>query len=129
MSYLGARVIVACRSVEKAQQAVDEITEECGTTTGGTLLVQQLDLADMSSIRACADRILKTEKNINLLINNAGVMFAPERNTPEGIETHFAVNHLGHFLLTLLLLPRIIESRPARIVNVSSLGHMCEYLP
>ncbi|KAJ8926906.1 hypothetical protein NQ314_020758 [Rhamnusium bicolor] len=91
----------------------------------GEIVVAELDLASLKSVRNCADRLLKSEKRIDLLINNAGVMMCPESKTEDGFKMQFGTNHLGHFLLTLLLLPKILQSAPARIVNVSSLAHKC----
>lgn len=82
-----------------------------------------MDLNSFQSIKKCAEDILKTENQINILVNNAGVMVPPNRLTEDGFETHFGVNHLGHFLFTMILLPKIIESAPARIINVSSMAH------
>jgi NAD(P)-dependent dehydrogenase (short-subunit alcohol dehydrogenase family) len=79
-----------------------------------------LDLAALESVREFARAFLASERPIHLLINNAGVMLPSRRETSDGFETHFGVNHLGHFLLTNLLLERIRASTPARIVNVSS---------
>lgn len=92
------------------------------------IVFRQLDLASCKSIRSFATRILDEEHEINILINNAGVMFVPYELTEDGFETHFGVNHLGHFLLTNLLLDRIKESAPSRIITVSSLAHVPGYL-
>ena len=81
----------------------------------------QLDLGSLDSVRTFAAKILEDEPRIDILINNAGVMMLPKRMlTPDGFEMQFGVNHLGHFLLTNLLLDRIKESPTARIVNLSS---------
>ncbi|EFA11339.1 retinol dehydrogenase 13 [Tribolium castaneum] len=120
----GARVIVACRNLDKANQAVEDIKKEFSDGENlGELMVTQLDLTSLKSVRNCAKVILETEKRIDLLINNAGVMMCPEGRTEDGFEMQFGTNHLGHFLLTLLLLPKICQSTPARIVNVSSVAH------
>lgn len=121
---LGARVIIACRSLERANKAAEEIQNECQSQENlGTIVVKKLDLNNLSLVRQCAKGLLESEQRIDLLINNAGIMCAPNHFTDDGFEAHFGVNHLGHFLFTLLLLPRIIESAPARIVNVSSIAH------
>uniref|UniRef100_A0A1Y1MXQ9 Retinol dehydrogenase 11 n=2 Tax=Photinus pyralis TaxID=7054 RepID=A0A1Y1MXQ9_PHOPY len=120
----GARVIMACRSVPKAEEAKSDITKRCEGLRGiGEIEVVQLDLASLKSIRKCAEKLLQEEDHIHLLINNAGVMACPESRTVDGFEMQFGTNHLGHFLFTLILLPKIINSPPARIVNVSSVAH------
>ena len=120
-----ARVILACRSIQRGEIALKEICERSGNDN---VVLHQLDLASCKSIREFAARILKDERKIDILINNAGVMFVPYELTEDGFETHFGVNHLGHFLLTNLLLDRIKESAPSRIVTVSSLAHGPGYL-
>ncbi|XP_063242453.1 retinol dehydrogenase 12-like [Bacillus rossius redtenbacheri] len=121
----GARVIMACRDLQKAELAAEDIRALTKDVEGaGRVVVMRLDLASLASVRECARRLLETEQRIHLLINNAGVMACPKAVTEDGLEMQLAVNHLGHFLLTCLLLPRIIRSAPARIVNVSSLAHM-----
>lgn len=77
----------------------------------------------MHSVRKCANEILAEETRIDILVNNAGIMGHVEHKTKEGLEMHFAVNYLGHFLLTLLLLPKLRQSENAKIINVSSLIH------
>ncbi|CAH0562520.1 unnamed protein product [Brassicogethes aeneus] len=120
----GCKVIMACRNLEKAQKAATDIKTNCGESENfGEILVTELDLGSLKSVRKCAKHILETEQRIDLLVNNAGVMMCPESRTEEGYEMQFGTNHLGHFLLTMLLLPKIIKSAPARIVNVSSLAH------
>jgi len=104
----GARVVLAVRSVEKGREAAAEMT--------GDVEVRQLDLADLSSVRAFAADLTEP---VDILINNAGVMFPPPTRTADGFELQFGTNHLGHFALTNLLLPRIRE----RVVTVSSNGH------
>ncbi|KAG6455574.1 hypothetical protein O3G_MSEX009263 [Manduca sexta] len=123
----GARVIMACRNIEKAEKAKKEIIKEnvCKAQMG-SLAIEYLDLCSLKSIRSCANRILEKEPNINILINNAGVMMCPESKTEDGFEKQFGSNHLGHAYLTLLLLPRLIKSAPSRIIFVSSLLH-CIY--
>ncbi|KAM3958246.1 retinol dehydrogenase 12-like [Aphomia sociella] len=120
----GARVIMACRSVEKAEEAKTDIETKCKDLSNtGNLLVVKCDLSSLKSVRECAQKILDTEPQINILVNNAGVMMCPKGKTEDGFETQFGTNHLAHFLLTMLLLPRIINSKPARIVTVSSRAH------
>ncbi|XP_050534719.1 retinol dehydrogenase 11-like isoform X2 [Daktulosphaira vitifoliae] len=114
---------MACRDVKKADQALLDIKTEVQGEGLGTLIVEKLDLSSFSSIKRCAKRILERENQIHLLINNAGLMMSKKILTEDGFETQFAVNYLGHFLFTCLLLPRIIYSSPARIINVSSMSH------
>ncbi|XP_051866205.1 retinol dehydrogenase 12 [Pristis pectinata] len=117
----GARVIIACRDLTKAEAAAQEIREDTGNKQ---VIVRELDLGNTRSIYQFAENIIKEEKVINILINNAGVMMCPYMKTSDGFEMHFGVNHLGHFLLTFLLLDLIKRSAPARIINVSSFAHV-----
>lgn len=120
----GARVIMACRNKQKAIEAVDDIKTLCKSKENlGELAVEELDLTSLRSVRECAKTLLEKEPRIDLLVNNAGIMTCPEGKTEDGFETQFGTNHLGHFLFTLLLLPKIIQSTPARIVTVSSVAH------
>uniref|UniRef100_A0A4X1U8E6 NADP-retinol dehydrogenase n=1 Tax=Sus scrofa TaxID=9823 RepID=A0A4X1U8E6_PIG len=116
----GARVYLACRDVQKGESVAREIQNMTGNQQ---VLVRKLDLADTKSIRAFAKGFLAEEKHLHILINNAGVMMCPYSKTADGFETHIGVNHLGHFLLTHLLLEKLKESAPSRVVNVSSLAH------
>ena len=113
-----ARVILACRSLEKGQKAADEIRAK---VRDATVVVKSLDLSSLESVRTFASEILKEEVRLDVLINNAGVyMDPPVPKTQDGFEMHFGVNHLGHFLLTNLLLDLLEKSSPSRIVVVSS---------
>ncbi|XP_062907355.1 retinol dehydrogenase 12 isoform X2 [Mobula hypostoma] len=116
----GARVILACRDLTKAEAAAQDIREDTGNKQ---VIVRELDLANTRSIYQFAENIVKEEKVLNILINNAGVMMCPFMKTSDGFEMQFGVNHLGHFLLTFLLLDLLKNSSPARIINVSSLAH------
>ncbi|XP_054944521.1 retinol dehydrogenase 11 isoform X2 [Physeter macrocephalus] len=116
----GARVYLACRDVQKGELVAREIQIMTGNQQ---VLVRKLDLADTKSIRAFAKGFLAEEKHLHILINNAGVMMCPYSKTADGFEMHMGVNHLGHFLLTHLLLEKLKESAPSRVVNVSSLAH------
>lgn len=118
---------MACRSLEATEAAISEITETCKWTPNlGSLHAIELDLTSLQSVRKCANKILKKEEYIHILVNNAGVMGCPEGKTEDGFEIQIGTNHFGHFLFTLLLLPIIITSAPARIVNVSSIAHGCK---
>ena len=118
----GATVIMACRDLVKGNQAADDIKVSTGNSD--RVHVRKLDLGSMKSIREFAESFLKEFPNLHILINNAGIMMCPYTLTEDGFEQQFGVNHLGHFALTNLLLPRIKESGPGgRIVNLSSVGH------
>ncbi len=115
----GAEVMIACRSAERAQAARAEIAR---SVPGARIELLALDLSDFDSVRACAQGVLAGGKPLHLLINNAGIAGA-RGLTASGFELAFGINHMGHFLLTQLLLERIVQSAPARIVTVASRGH------
>ena len=121
----GARVVIGCRDEKKALEALDDIKER---SASNNVVFKKLDLASLSSTRRFASEILQEEDRIDVLIANAGVMFPPYTLTKDGFELQFGVNHLGHFLLTALLLDRIKATPNSRIVIVSSLGHYSGYL-
>uniref|UniRef100_A0AAR5PW77 Uncharacterized protein n=1 Tax=Dendroctonus ponderosae TaxID=77166 RepID=A0AAR5PW77_DENPD len=115
---------MACRDKQKAAAAADDIKSSCQSTAKlGELVIEPLDLTSLQSVRNCANAILSKEPSIDLLVNNAGIMTCPEGTTEDGFETQFGTNHLGHFLFTMLLLPKIIQSDRSRIVTLSSLAH------
>jgi len=117
----GASVTMACRDLAKGGAARRRVVAESeGRIDPEALRLAYLDLASLESVREFARGFLGTDRPIHLLINNAGVMLPDRRETRDGFEAHFGINHLGHFLLTNLLLERIRASAPARIVNVSS---------
>lgn len=116
----GARVYIACRSVERGEAAKKEIVYKAQSHN---VLLRQLDLASMKSIRAFVERFRREERHLDILINNAAVVACPQSETEDGFETQFGVNHLGHFLLTHLLTDMLIKSTQARIINVSSNAH------
>lgn len=120
LARLGADVTIAVRNPAKGAEAVAEIRRRSGSD-----LVDQvsLDLADLGSVRRCADEILDRMDRIDVLVNNAGIICDERRETPQGFEEMFGVNHLGHFLLTDLLLDRLVASAPSRVVILSSLAH------
>ncbi|XP_055951032.1 retinol dehydrogenase 13-like isoform X3 [Argiope bruennichi] len=117
----GAKVIIACRDVQKGYETVNDISEKVQKPD---VVVKRLDLASFASIKSFAQDVLENEPYIHILINNAGVAACPKSLTEDGYEMQFGVNHLGHFLLTHLLLDRIKASVPARIINVSSIAHI-----
>lgn len=91
----------------------------------GELIIHKLNLGSFASVRECAKQINETEKNIHILINNAGVMVCPYEKTEDGNENQIQTNHLSHFLFTLLLLSKIRNSGPGcRIISVSSMAHI-----
>ncbi|XP_015171460.1 PREDICTED: retinol dehydrogenase 11-like [Polistes dominula] len=114
-----ATVVMACRNMQNAKNVISEIRHQI---SNGELIPMELDLASFSSIREFAAEILKNFPKIHVLINNAGV-YRPLRDrafTEDGFEIHFGVNYLGHFLLTNLLIERLKESAPSRVVIVTS---------
>lgn len=116
----GARIIMACRDMERGQAALKEVVEN---SANENVTCMKLDLSDTKSIREFADNINKGEEKLNILLNNAGVMVCPYGKTADGFEMQIGVNHMGHFLLTYLLLDLIKKSAPARIITVSSVAH------
>jgi len=116
----GANVVMACRNMEKARAAADEIERDGGS---GTLEVGRLDLADLGSVRAFAESMLGRGRVIDVLMNNAGVMALDRSRTVDGFESQLGTNHLGHFALTGLLLPIVGGANGGRIVTVSSIAH------
>ncbi|XP_044062681.1 retinol dehydrogenase 13 isoform X2 [Siniperca chuatsi] len=118
--HVWARVVMACRDLTRAEQAAEEIRQSTGN---GNVVIRHLDLASVYSVRQFAKDFLDSEDRLDILINNAGVMMCPRWLTEDGFETQLAVNHLGHFLLTNLLLPKLKSSAPSRVVTVSSIAH------
>lgn len=120
MAKRGARVLMACRNEEKARKAKDIVIEE---SNSDKVFIKMLDLSSMQSVRQFACDINKNEERVDVLINNAGIMMCPQMKTEDGFEMQFGTNHLGHFLLTNLLLDILKKSAPSRVVTVSSLAH------
>ena len=116
----GATVVMGCRRTEEGEARAAEIRE---AHSGAKLEVVALDLGKLDSVRSFAESVLKSHDALTGLINNAGVMNTPPGKTADGFETQIGVNHLGHFLLTELLLPALKNGAPARVVNVSSCFH------
>jgi NAD(P)-dependent dehydrogenase (short-subunit alcohol dehydrogenase family) len=116
----GATVIMACRNLQKANTAADQIK---ALNPSGHVEVMQLDLGDLDSVRAFATTFKERYQRLDLLINNAGVMVPPYSKTKQGFEQQFGTNHLGHFALTGLLLDTLNTTPNARIVTVSSGAH------
>ncbi len=115
-----ARVIIASRDPARAATAVEEIRAQ---RNDAQVEVVALDLASLASVRTCAQELGRRCERIDVLINNAGVMAIPRRDTEDGFETQFGTNHLGHFALTALLFPQLKAASGARVVTVASLAH------
>ncbi|MBQ1038240.1 SDR family NAD(P)-dependent oxidoreductase [Micromonospora sp. C81] len=111
----GASVVLAVRDTEKGKLAAARIN--------GDVSVRELDLTSLESVRAAADGLRAAHPRIDLLINNAGVMYTPKQTTRDGFEMQFGTNHLGHFALTGLLLDLLLPVPGSRVVTVSSTGH------
>ena len=116
----GAEVILACRSLDKAEAAAQSIRD---AVLDAKVKVSKLDLASLASVRAFAERFLAEHEALDGLINNAGLMALPRALTEDGFEMQIGTNHFGHFALTGLLLPALARAKGARIVNVSSQAH------
>lgn len=116
----GAHTVLACRDAAKAREAAIRLK---GTFPNASVEFMALDLASLVSIRAFAAAFEEKHKGLDILCNNAGVMALPYRKTADGFEMQFGTNHLGHFALTGLLLPRLLATPGARVVNVSSTAH------
>lgn len=115
----GARVLLACRSPERGQRALERVL-----AAGARAELVHLDLADLSSVRAAAAAVReRTGDALDVLVNNAGVMAVPLGRTADGFERQFGTNHLGHAALTWLLMPALRTRPGARVVTVSSLAH------
>ncbi|XP_015243055.1 PREDICTED: dehydrogenase/reductase SDR family member 13-like isoform X2 [Cyprinodon variegatus] len=115
MAKRGARVILACRSKQRGEAALQDVKRESGSNK---VVFMQLDLGSLKSVHSFAENFLKSEPRLDILINNAGLIAFGR--TENGFGMMFGVNHLGHFLLTNLLLDRLKECGPSRVVNVSS---------
>jgi NAD(P)-dependent dehydrogenase (short-subunit alcohol dehydrogenase family) len=116
----GATVVMACRNLDKGHAAVERIR---AAVPDAQVQLDELDLASLESVRGFAERHRATHDGLDLLINNAGVMAPPRRRTVDGFELQFGTNHLGHFLLTTLLLDLMEGRDDARVVTLSSTAH------
>lgn len=114
----GAHVVLACRDANRGQAAVERLLS---SVPNASVELQSLDVSSLESVRAFAHSL--PHDRVDLLVNNAGVMAIPKRQTADGFEMQLGTNHLGHFALTGLLLPRLLASNAARVVNVSSNAH------
>lgn len=116
----GAEIIMACRNVEKAETAVDEMLSE---VPQAKLQISELNLASLKSVKKFVKDFKAKYKKLDVLINNAGVMAIPRTETEDGFEMQLGVNHLGHFALTGQLIDLILKTKDSRIVNVASIAH------
>lgn len=116
----GAHVVLAVRNLEKGKAAADLIARR---TPGADVTLQQLDLTSLQSVREAADQLHAALDRVDLLVNNAGVMFTPEEKTKDGFELQFGTNHLGHFAFTGRMLDLLLATPDSRVVTVSSIGH------
>ncbi len=119
MAAKGAQIVIPVRDLSKGEAAAQEIRSATGNDN---IEVMEMDLGSMESVRAFADAFLAKYDRINLLINNAGVMACPKAETADGLEMQFGTNHIGHFLMTNLMMPAVLKGK-GRIVNLSSRGH------
>lgn len=120
LAFRGAHVVLAVRNLEKGNTALARII---AVKPDADITLQELDLGSLASIRRAAQALRASYPRIDLLINNAGVMWTPKQVTEDGFELQFGTNHLGHFALTGLLLDHLLPVRGSRVVTVSSLGH------
>ncbi|AWN24108.1 oxidoreductase [Deinococcus irradiatisoli] len=116
----GARVILAVRDTRRGEAVAAELRRSTGNPAADVI---ELDLASLASVRRAAAQVVEMAPRLDLLINNAGVMATPLTHTADGFEMQFGTNHLGHFLLTELLMPALKAAAPARVVVLSSIGH------
>ncbi len=116
----GACVVMACRSLDKGRRAVEEV---CRVVAEPCVHLEQLDLADLSSVHDFAERLSYSHDRVDVLVNNAGIMAPPRRETVDGFESQLGTNHLGHFALTGRLLPLLSAAPAPRVVTLSSIMH------
>lgn len=116
----GAHVVLAVRNLDKGKDAATLISKR---SPGASVALQELDLTSLDSVRTAAAQLRADHDRIDLLINNAGVMWTPKATTEDGFELQFGTNHLGHFAFTGLLLDRLLPVPGSRVVTVSSIGH------
>jgi NAD(P)-dependent dehydrogenase (short-subunit alcohol dehydrogenase family) len=120
LARLGARVVITARNADRGRQAVSDIKQASGSDAVECI---PLDLGSLASVRTCAAELLGRLEKIDVLDLNAGGLLSRRVVTEDGFEMQFQANHLGHFLLTSLLLDRLRQSAPARVVVLSSWGH------
>ena len=115
-SMRGAKVILACRNMDKGLECATEIREQ----SGNEVLVRRLDLSSLTSVKDFCRQIIEDEPYLDILVNNAAVFRCPYEKTEDGLEMHMGVNYMGHFVLTNALLPLLEMSAPSRVINVGS---------
>lgn len=120
MAARGGKIYIACRDKERGENALVKIRERSGSEN---IHFIELDLASLDSVRKFSRKFHELENRLDILINNAGVMACQKSFTEDGFEMHMGVNHLGHFLLTDLLMDLLKSSAPSRVINVSSALH------
>jgi len=120
LSAKGARVLMACRNATKAATALEAVKAKA---TGPAPEVVALDLSSLASVRECAEQVTSELPQLDVLMNNAGIMAVPKAKTADGFESQMGTNHLGHFALTGRLLPCLLAAPEPRVVTVSSNGH------
>jgi len=120
LAKLGASVVLVCRNEKKGGAARREIIEATGNSATDLFIT---DMGSLNQVQRLAEQFMKKHESLHILINNAGLILGERTLTEDGFETTFAVNHLGHFLLTRLLLNHLKSSTPSRIINVSSMVH------
>ncbi len=124
LARMGAQVTITSRNPAKGEAALADIRQQAGSDK---VECMRLDLASLAGVRRFAAEFLASHPRLDVLINNAGLVLGERSETEDGFETTFGVNHLGHFLLTDLLLPRLKESAPSRIVVLSSDAHRAAF--
>jgi NAD(P)-dependent dehydrogenase (short-subunit alcohol dehydrogenase family) len=115
----GAEVVITARDMVKGEA----VSRELAAATGASVEVEELELGSLASVRAFAGRFLARHSELQILVNNAGIMACPPGTTADGFELQFGTNHLGHFLLTCLLAPALRQGAPARVIALSSRAH------
>jgi NAD(P)-dependent dehydrogenase (short-subunit alcohol dehydrogenase family) len=120
LAALGARVVLACRSTGKAEAAASRIRQR---VPGAALVLRELDLGSLACVAAFAHELCSAEADLDLLVNNAGIMAVDEGRTADGFELQIGTNHLGHFALTAQLLPLLLATPGSRVATMSSMGH------
>jgi NAD(P)-dependent dehydrogenase (short-subunit alcohol dehydrogenase family) len=116
----GAHVVLAVRNLDKGKDAISRIVSQ---SPQADVALQELDLTSLESVRSAARQLRADHDRIDLMVNNAGVMYPPKTTTKDGFELQFGTNHLGHFAFTGLLLDRLLPVAGSRVVTISSIGH------